>query len=293
MCASASRSGTRRWRLPPSGCSTGCAAEQPAGCRVQGALARPVLTLSTGPVRALRAAPVVNQVTESTMPHPPRALVDAPKRAVAAPNRTAGELFGKSINLSGRRRFTSQRVVLYALLASQGREGALATAHDALATFRDAHAALLDGELSPQALGGGLKDAYFGPDRAEQRIAAFIELARRTLEAIAAQTRGATVLLEELVEAATPLLATLNRLTQLYEDLARQQAASAKRQLTAVMGDIELIAKHARIVTFNAQVVAARAGHSGREFAVVSGELTQITGKLDGLVREAVRSAVA
>ena len=94
-------------------------------------MARPVLTMDTGPVRALRAAPVVNQVTESTMPHPPRALVDAPKRTVAAPNRTAGELFGKSINLSGRRRFTSQRVVLYALLASQGREGALATASPA------------------------------------------------------------------------------------------------------------------------------------------------------------------
>jgi methyl-accepting chemotaxis protein len=46
-------------------------------------------------------------------------------------------------------------------------------------------------------------------------------------------------------------------------------------------------------VSFNAQVVAARAGHSGREFADVSGEFTQITGKLDGLVREAVRSAVA
>ena len=105
--------------------------------------------------------------------------------------------------------------------------------------------------------------------------------------------RGAPALLEALVESATPLLATLNRLTQVYEDLARQQAASAKRQLTAVMGDIELIAKHARIVSFNAQVVAARAGVSGREFAVVSGELTQITGKLDGLVREAVRSAVA
>jgi methyl-accepting chemotaxis protein len=76
-----------------------------------------------------------------------------------------------------------------------------------------------------------------------------------------------------------------------YEDLARQHAAAAKRQLTSVMGDIELIAKHARIVSFNAQVVAARAGTSGREFAVVSGELTQLTGRLDGLVREALHSA--
>ncbi|MFG6489944.1 type IV pili methyl-accepting chemotaxis transducer N-terminal domain-containing protein [Roseateles sp. BYS78W] len=235
----------------------------------------------------------MNQITESKMLHLSHAPTDAPKRAAAAPKQTAGELFSKSINLSGRRRFTSQRLVLYALLASQGREGALATAHDALAIFRDAHAALLDGELSPKLMGGELKEAYFGADKANERIVAFVELAQRTLDALAAHMHSAASLLEELVDAATPLLATLNRLTQLYEDLARQQAASAKKQLTAVMGDIELIAKHARIVSFNAQVVAARAGHSGREFAVVSGELTQITGKLDGLVREAVRSAVA
>ncbi|KQW52298.1 MULTISPECIES: type IV pili methyl-accepting chemotaxis transducer N-terminal domain-containing protein [unclassified Roseateles] len=227
------------------------------------------------------------------MLHPPRATGDAPRRTIAAPKQTAGELIGKTINLSGRRRFTSQRVVLYAVLALQGRDGALAIARDALATFGEAHRALLEGELSPQALGGELTSAYFGPDGADARIAGFIEAAARALAAIEAQARSAPALLEDLVEAATPLLATLNRLTQLYEDLARDQAAAAKKQLTAVMGDIEQIARHARIVSFNAQVVAARAGASGREFAVVSGEMTHITGQLDGLVREAVRSAVA
>jgi hypothetical protein len=226
------------------------------------------------------------------MLHHARAPAHAPK-AGAQPKQTAGEAFGKLINLSGRRRFTSQRLVLYAVLAAQGRDGALNTSRDALATFSDAHRALMEGELSPVMLGGELEDAYFGPERAEERITAFIDLARRALDAIAADMRSAPGLLEDLVEAATPLLAILNRLTQVYEDLARQQAASAKRQLTAVMGDIEQIAKHARIVSFNAQVVAARAGVSGREFAVVSGEMTHITGQLDGLVREAVRSAVA
>jgi hypothetical protein len=227
------------------------------------------------------------------MLHHVRTSNDAPKRAAVAPQPASGERFGTLINLSGRRRFTSQRVVLYAVLAAQGRKAAIATAQDALATFCDAHRALLDGELSPGVLGGELELAYFGPDRADERITAFIELARRALDAIAADTRSVPGLLEELVESATPLLATLNRLTQLYEELARRQATAAKQQLASVMGDIEQIAKHARIVSFNAQVIAARAGTSGREFAVVSGEFTQITGKLDGLVREAVRSAVA
>jgi len=225
------------------------------------------------------------------MLHHARAFSDAPKPAAAAPKPAAGEAFGRLINLSGRRRFTSQRVVLYALLASQGRDGALVTAQEALDTFREAHRALLEGELSPQAVGGALQQAHFGADRAEERICAFIELAQKTLDAIGAGARSAAARLDELVEAATPLLGPLNKLTQVYEDLARQQAATAKQQLSAVMGDIETIAKHARIVSFNAQVVAARAGASGREFAVVSGELTQITGRLDGLVREALRNA--
>ncbi|RZI93312.1 MAG: methyl-accepting chemotaxis protein [Rubrivivax sp.] len=227
------------------------------------------------------------------MLHHQRAVPDAPRKAGTAPRQTAGEAYGRLINLSGRRRFTSQRLVLFAVLALQGRDGALATANDALTTFGEAHRALVEGELSPRALGGELEQAYHGADRADERISGFIQLAQRALKAISANAGNAPELLEELVDSVTPLLAVLNRLTQLYEDLARQQAAAAKQQLSSVMGDIETIAKHARIVSFNAQVVAAHAGQSGREFAVVSGEFTQITGKLDGLVREAVRSAVA
>ena len=261
---------------------------------MRGGVARPVLTLGRTAGGFFKGVtPAVNQFTESTMSHQARVPIDAPRRVAAAPRQTVGELFGKSINLSGRRRFISQRVVLYAVLALQGREGALAIAREALATFCDVNRSLMEGEMSPAALGEALQQAYFGPDRADERITGFLELARRALDAISANAFGTPTLLEELVEAATPLLATLNKLTQVYEDLARQQAASAKKQLTAVMGDIEQIAKHARIVSFNAQVVAARAGASGREFAVVSGELTHITGQLDGLVREVVRSAVA
>lgn len=203
------------------------------------------------------------------------------------PQVQAGEACARLINLSGRRRFISQRLVLFALLAQQGRDAALATAQEALALFRSTQQALTEGEAGLRA--SGLVPALSTDEsrQAADCIASFDQLAEQALASLLPAR------LEALVDSATPLLAALNRQTQALEDLARQHAARSRQQLSAVMGDIEQIAKHARIVSFNAQVVAARAGHSGREFAVVSGELTQITGRLDGLVREAVRSAAA
>lgn len=226
-------------------------------------------------------------------PHADRAFA-RPQTGAAATVRLSGEVYGTLINLSGRRRFTSQRVVLYAVLATQGRDDALAMSREALAVFRDAHAALVDGsDKLPGLYCDELREAYFGAAGADRVIRAFIELAERVLEAIPLRTRAVPALLEQLVESATPLLGVLNGVTQVYEDLAKRQAATVKKQLVGVMSDIETIAKQARIVSFNAQVIAARAGDSGREFAVVSAELTQITGKLDGLVREAMRTSVA
>jgi Methyl-accepting chemotaxis protein (MCP) signalling domain/Type IV pili methyl-accepting chemotaxis transducer N-term len=228
------------------------------------------------------------------MLHPQRApahLVRSPD----TPSQLSGEVFGRLINLSGRRRFTSQRLVLYALLAAQGRDGALQASRDALAAFAEAHQMLIDGRSSalPGVFCDELRQAYFGSgDGGDATIQAFMALARRVHGAIGAHTADASALLDQLVDRGTPLLAVLNQITQVYEDLARRQATQARQQLANVLGDIEAISMQARIVAFNAQVVAAHAGSAGRQFAVVANELSRITRQIDELVRDALLGTV-
>ena len=65
-----------------------------------------------------------------------------------------------------------------------------------------------------------------------------------------------------------------------------------RKQLAGIMSDIESIAKQARMVAFNAQIVAARAGNAGKEFSVVAGVLSDITSEIDTLVKEAMNDSV-
>jgi hypothetical protein len=218
----------------------------------------------------------------------------SPKAAPAAAEvHLSGDVFGALINLSGRRRFTSQRVVLYAVLASMGHEGAVATARETLALFRDAHTTLIDGKGNvPGIFCGQLRDAYFGTLQGDKVNRNFIKLAEQTRDGIVGNGRGAPVLLDELVRSATPLLSVLNGLTLVYEEQSKRHALAQKRQLQDMMGDIKTIARQARMVAFNAQIVAARAGPVGREFAVVASTMTSVTSEIDELVHKALSSSL-
>jgi hypothetical protein len=206
----------------------------------------------------------------------------------------SGDVFGVLINLSGRRRFTSQRVVLYSVLASLGRDGADQTARDTLAAFRDAHVTLVEGKQGlPGVFCPQLHDAYFGTLRGDQVVRDFIALAEDTLDAIAAASPRVPALLDQLVRDATPLLSVLNALTLVYEEQSKRHAQIQRRQMQELMGDIKTIARQARMVAFNAQVVAARAGPVGKEFAVVAGTMTNITTEIDELVQTALTGSLA
>ncbi len=206
----------------------------------------------------------------------------------------SGDVFGALINLSGRRRFTSQRVVLYAVLASLGHEGAIDTARDTLAQFRDAHLTLVEGRgVLPGIFCEPLRDAYYGSLQGDKAIRDFISLAEASLAAIADNARGAPGLLDELVRGATPLLSVLNGLTLVYEEQSKRHAQTQRRELNQMMGNVKTIAKQARMVAFNAQIVAARAGEAGREFSVVAGSMSCITAEIDDIVHAALSGVLA
>ena len=226
------------------------------------------------------------------------ALAIRPGSAPSAPQpaqKLSGDAFATMINLSGRRRFTSQRVVLYALLATRKDAGAATIASDALGLFKDAHTALIHGSDSlPGVFCPALQEAYFGKEQGDRKIRDFVALAERVLHAIeSGWQRVLPALLDELIESTTPLLATLNLITALYETEARNHANRVQKQVQEVMGEIKDISKQAHMVAFNAQIVAARAGTAGREFSVVANVLLHITGEIDQLLQAALSRSSA
>ena len=239
-------------------------------------------------------APPVTYASTSTSTSPittGASLCDA--AAAGADKHLSGDLFGALINLSGRRRFASQRVVLYAVLASMGQEGAIAIARETLALLADAHTTLIEGRGNlPGVFCGQLRDAYFGTLQGDRVIRNFIELAGSTLDGIAENRAGTPLLLDALVRDGTPLLSVLNGLTLVYEEQSKRHAQLQRRQLQAMMGHLKTVARQACIVAFNAQIVAARAGQPGEQFAAVARSMTSVTTEIDELVCAALSSSL-
>jgi hypothetical protein len=181
----------------------------------------------------------------------------------------SGPVIGELINLSGRQRMLSQRIVLHALLAALGDAAALAVLKSCLASFAQAHAELVHGnERLPGVFSEALREVYFGKGRADERIRQFVAQAERAALSIAAGGDDRQSQVDALVAQATPLLELLQEIT-----LASQHEAN--------------------IVALNARISAARAGKFGREFAVITTVLADIIKEMDELIQSVVDTSGA
>lgn len=155
--------------------------------------------------------------------------------------------------------------------------------------FCDSHARLLatiNHYDAPSAL--RLRSAYEGAQGVSATILNFIDLMRTALEHIANQSRRTTVVLESIVDATDSVLEALNAATNAFDAVTKAKADLLFKELTGIVSDIHTIAREAKVVSFNAQVMAARAGDHGREFAVVANVLSGISTEIDGLSRKAI-----
>jgi hypothetical protein len=193
------------------------------------------------------------------------------------------ETWTQLVNQAGRQRMLSQRIVLHALLAARGDAAAAALARDTLAMFAFSHQTLSRGHPdSPMPADPRLADAFHGSGGADRAVREFVALAERALQPGAPESAT-----EQLAAQATPILGMLQRLAQLYETLALDAARSQRRQTAELIERIHRVAREARIVTFNARVGAARAGHAGREFAALADILARISEEVEQLARQA------
>lgn len=207
----------------------------------------------------------------------------------AFPADVSVETIGELINLSGRQRMLSQRIVLQMLLAAQGDMAALGIARTCLETFTSAHAELAQGNARlPGAFSEALRQLYFGKPRGDARIREFIVLAKAAMDTLSAKTGQSNPSLDALVTHATPMLELLQTITQAYQQEMHVCEVALRKRQTEIAEHLGRISMQANIVAMNARVSAARAGPYGREFSVITTVLADIIQEMDQLIRHVV-----
>lgn len=198
----------------------------------------------------------------------------------------SAETIGELINLAGRQRMLSQRIVLHVLLAAQGHAAAAEVAEGCLSTFAATHADLVEGnDRLPGVFCDALRQLYFGSHRADERIRRFIDDVRIATSQLSSKSSGAQAAADALVAQASPLLELLQTITLAYQnEMHNVERAASKRdeQLAEQLGRISM---QANIVAINARISAGRAGPYGREFAVVTSLLADIVNEMERMIQ--------
>ncbi|WP_375577166.1 type IV pili methyl-accepting chemotaxis transducer N-terminal domain-containing protein [Paracidovorax oryzae] len=204
----------------------------------------------------------------------------------------SGEADISLVNLAARQRMLSQRIVLQTILAVQGDAAQARAARQTLQTFETSQARLVQTPRHLDAASAREVDAmYHGPRGVGATIDAFARQARATLDLAGQSSARAADALAPLVAATDGVLEALNAATTVFDQIQRRQSEAMMGELSGIVASIQTVAREAKVVSFNAQVMAARAAAHGREFAVVANVLSGITAEIDRLSLQAVSLA--
>lgn len=196
------------------------------------------------------------------------------------------------VNLAARQRMLSQRVVLQTVLAARGSAPHLKAARGSLALFTDSQARLVDTPRHLDAASAAIiHKVYHGPQGVGATIGAFAQQVDAALDLAERQSPRVEDTLARLVDSTDGVLDALNAATTAFDQLNKAQSETLMKELAGIVASIQTVAREAKVVSFNAQVMAARAGQHGREFAVVANVLSGITSEIDGLSLQAVSLA--
>ncbi|CAN7294716.1 type IV pili methyl-accepting chemotaxis transducer N-terminal domain-containing protein [Acidovorax sp. LjRoot129] len=196
------------------------------------------------------------------------------------------------VNLAARQRMLSQRMVLQTVLAAGGSDLHLKAARGTLAVFTASQAQLVDTprHLEP-ADAERIRQAYSGPNGVGATIDAFAQQVGTALDLTERRSPRVEDALTRLVESTDAALEALNTATTVFDQVGKAKSETLMKELAGIVASIQTVAREAKVVSFNAQVMAARAGQHGREFAVVANVLSGITNEIDGLSLQAVSLA--
>lgn len=186
------------------------------------------------------------------------------------------------VNMAARQRMLSQRLALQILLAERSIPGQLEAAEASLKLFTDSHAQLLETARSAAREEGERIADVYGRQRVGEVVLGFTQRCQRALQCLRLpQDRRGRV--DDVYEGLDEVLKALNLATSVFDEISARREQRLMSELKGIVTDIQQVAKQAKIVSFNALVIAARAGDAGREFGVVAGTLSGISTEVDRL----------